>query len=424
MGAVGQLDGKVEVLIIGAGAIGICCAHYLREHGAEVMVVEKRDICSGASYGNAGLVVPSYSVPLAAPGVISQSLKWLINPESPFYVKPRPKPSLLRWMWKFARFCNENHVRRSVPIIRDLTRESLRLFKKLSVMPGFDFGFQQKGILELFITRPGFEEGKRVLNLLESFEIGGKVIEKTEIEEITHGVESRAVGGILFEEDALLIPDKFVKQLADHEVKGGLKIETNAEVLSFDVSGSKVRSVRTTKGTIYPDQVVLAAGAWSKVIARDLNPRLMIEPAKGYSVTFKKPQACPEVPASLAEARVVITPMGDTVRFAGMLELAGFDESIDKRRVRAVLRAVAEYLPGLDSQGLDLIEIWQGLRPCTPDGLPYIAVHPKYNNLILASGHGMLGISLAPATGKLVAQILSGDKPFIDISPFQIGRFY
>ena len=217
--------------------------------------------------------------------------------------------------------------------------------------------------------------------------------------------------------------DLFVKQIAENDAEKGAQLATQAEVIGFKVSGRRITVVQTTRGDISVKEVVLAGGAWSPEIARDLNIRLMIEPAKGYSITFKKPGLCPEIPCTLAEEYVILTPMGDTVRFAGTLELAGFDQSINRRRVQAILRTVPGYFPDLDPSTMEVIEIWQGLRPCTPDGLPYIGRPCSYDNVMVAAGHGMLGISLAPATGKIASQLIAGETPFMDPAPLRIDRF-
>jgi D-amino-acid dehydrogenase len=180
----------------------------------------------------------------------------------------------------------------------------------------------------------------------------------------------------------------------------------------------------TTRGDIAADEVVLAGGSWSTQIARDLKIKLFIESAKGYSVTFKRPHQSPLIPFTMAEASVVLTPMKDMLRIAGTLELAGFDQSINRRRLQAILKAVSAYFPEFDYESLDLIEIWRGLRPCTPDGLPYLGRLPRYDNATIAAGHGMLGISLAPITGKIVAQLIANETPAIDLTPLRVERFH
>jgi D-amino-acid dehydrogenase len=414
---------ETEILVIGGGVIGICCAHYLHEQGRGVTVVDKAGICSGASYGNAGLVVPSYSIPLAAPGVVSQGIRWMADPESPFYIKPRLSRDLLSWLWKFRGACNAGYVRGSIPVLCDLNSESLRLFEELAAVQGLDFGFEKKGLLEIFRTREGFLEGKKASRLLEEFGIETSILGNSDMDALVPGLGVRAAGGILSRRDAHLVPDQFVRQLAGHAAGNGVRLIPSVEVIGFETSGRRVTRVHTTKGNISVEEVVLAGGAWTPQIARDLKIRLMIEPAKGYSITFRRPASFPEIPCTLAEAKVVMTPMGEMVRFAGTLELAGFDQSINRRRVQAILKAIPRYFQELDPDKLELMEIWQGLRPCTPDGLPYLGRPRSYDNVIVAAGHGMLGVSTAPATGKIVSQLATGQRPSIDLAPLGLERF-
>ena len=417
------MNQKTETLVIGGGAIGICCAYYLHGLGKNVTVVEKDDICSGSSYGNAGLIVPSYSIPLAAPGVISQGLKWMLNPESPFYIKPRFNSEFLSWLWKFRSACNENNVRRAIPVLSGLSSASLDLFDDLAALEGLHFGFEKNGIAEIFHTHKGFEKGVKDARRLQEYGIQHKILAIGEIVQYTQGMRTTAVGGIFFPGDAHLMPDQFVRQLARHLENKGVHLLTSVEVLGFETSGRKVTTVKTTRGDISVEEVILAGGSWSAEMARELKIKILMEPAKGYSVTYKRPPGFPSVPLAMAEAKVVLTPMSDMVRFAGTLELAGFDMSINKRRLHAILKAVSAYFPDIDTDALELIEIWRGLRPCSPDGLPYLGRPRRYDNLIIATGHGMKGISLAPITGKIVSQLASEQTPAMDMAALRIERF-
>jgi D-amino-acid dehydrogenase len=417
------MDHKTEILVIGGGAVGICCAYYLSALGKSVAVVEKNDICAGSSYGNAGLIVPSHSIPLAAPGAITQGLKWMFKPESPFYIKPRLDRELLSWLWKFRGASTIQHVRRSIPVLRDLSLASLKLFEALADTEGLDFFLKRKGIVEVFNTAKAFRAGVEDVHLMQEHGMENKILDAGELTEFTNGLRTNALGGIYFPQDAHLIPDRFVHQLARLIEKKGVTLFKATEVLAFETSGRRVKAIKTTRGSLAAEEVVLTAGCWSAEIARRLQFRIHMAPAKGYSITFKKPSQCPAVPIKLAEARTVLTPMDDMLRFAGTLELAGFDQSINLRRVQAILKAVTAYFPDINPEALDLLEIWRGLRPCSPDGLPYIGRPPRYDNLILATGHGMLGISLAPITGKIVSQLTVDQIPDIDMAALSLERF-
>ncbi len=414
---------QTEVLVIGGGAIGVCSAHYLSEQGRTVAIVEKGDIGSGSSYGNAGLIVPSHSTPLAEPGVISKGLKWMFNPESPFYIKPRFNRDLISWLWKFRRACSERQMHRSIPIIRDLSLASLRLFDELAAIEGLDYGYEKRGMLAAFNTEKGLEGGIEEARLMQKNGLEARILNADEIQELEPGVRTTAIGGVYYPQDAHLIPHQYVRELARHVENKGVSIQPLTEVLGFETSGRKVTAVKTTRGDFSAEEIVLSGGSWSSGIARDLKIKLPIQPAKGYSVTFKRPPNCPRIPFVLAEAKVALTPLGDTLRFAGTLELAGLDLSINMRRVQAILKAIPGYLPDIHPDTLELIEIWRGLRPCTPDGLPFLGRPRAYDNLIVAAGHAMIGISLSPITGKLVSQMAANEKPSIDLTALNTERF-
>ena len=414
---------ETETLVIGGGAVGICCAYYLHALGKNVAVVEKADMCAGSSYANAGLIVPSYSMPLAAPGVISQGLKWMLNPESPFYMKPRFNVEFLSWLWKFRGACNENNVRKALPVLNGLLSAGLDLFDDLAALEELNFGLEKNGILEIFNTGTGFEKGVEDTRRLEEYGVEHKILKNDEFKQYTQGMRTTAVGGIFFPGDAHIVPDQFVCQLARHLENKGVSLLTSTEVLGFETSGRKVTTVKTTRGDISAEEVVLAGGSWSSEMARELQVKVLMAPAKGYSVTYKRPPGFPSLPITMAEAKVVLTPTSDWLRIAGTLELAGFDLSINTRRLYAILKAVSAYFPDIDTDALELVEIWRGLRPCSPDGLPYIGRPRRYDNLIISTGHGMLGVSLAPITGKIVAQLASHQRPDMDIEALRIERF-
>jgi len=414
---------KTQTLIIGGGAIGICCAHYLNELGRKVLLVEKNDICSGSSYGNAGLIVPSHSIPLAAPGVVGQGLRWMFQPQSPFYIKPRLDLELLAWLWKFYGACSLDHLHQSIPLLHELHSASLDLYEALAKIENLDFSLEKKGVLELFISQKGYDKAIKDVRLIKEYGIENRILQKKELIEFIEGIRTPAVGGAYLPYDAHLIPDRFVQQLARHIDKMGVRLLTSCEVLDFEGTGRRITRVKTTRGDILAEEIVLAGGSWSAEIARHLQLNLLMQPAKGYSITFRRPAKCPSLPVSLAEAKVVLTPMEDTLRFAGTLELAGFNQSVNLVRVQAILNAVKAYFPDLDPDSLELLEIWRGLRPCSPDGLPYIGRPARYDNLIIATGHGMLGISLAPITGKIVSQLSADEKPALNIEALSTERF-
>jgi D-amino-acid dehydrogenase len=409
------------IVVIGGGVIGVCAAYELARRGLPVTLVERGDVAAGSSYGNAGLVVPSHSVPLAAPGVLRQGLRWMLDADSPFYVRPRPRRDLVRWLLRFRRSCTEAHVRRALPVLRDLSRASLDRYRELAALPGLDFGFRQDGVLAVFRTPAGLAHGRHEAALLESAGIAAKVLDGAEARSLEPALREGLAGGVHFPDDAHLTPDRFVRGLARIAGALGARVLTGTEVLGLAVRGRAIAQVQTTRGDLDADQVVLAAGSWSPALARAAGLDLPLEPAKGYSVTVDRPPDGPHMPVLLGEARVAVTPMGDALRFAGTLELAGLDLGVSARRVAAIRRAVPEYLAR--GAGTRLREIWRGLRPCSPDGLPYVGRTRRSENLVVATGHAMVGISLGPITGALVAQVVARETPALDLAPLSPDRF-
>ena len=416
------MNTQTEILIIGGGSIGVCSAYFLNQAGHDVTLLDKDDICAGSSYGNAGLVVPSHSIPLSAPGVWLKGLKWMFNPESPFYIKPRMDRDLLSWLWKFKASCTAEHMHRATPLIREMSLASVQLFDEIAAIEGVDFDYEKRGHLIAYLTEKGLKDGEAEARILTKHGVETRVMDASDIKTLDPNIENKAIGGIFYPQDAHLTPHKFVKGLASHILQHGVAFEST-EVIGFESSDRQIRKVITTRGDIEAEQVVIATGSWSPQLGRELKMNFPIQPAKGYSVTFRRPEISPEIGASLAESKVAVTPMGDTLRFAGTLELAGLDFSINKRRVNAILNAVPRYMPELDPSKLEMLEIWRGLRPCSPDGLPFLGRSRYYQNLIVAAGHAMIGISLGPITGSLVKQIVRRETPSIDLSMMSPERF-
>ena len=415
--------GRHDVLVVGGGVLGVCTAYFLAEAGRSVLLVDREDICAGSSYGNAGLIVPSHSVPFAQPGVVWQALRWMFDPESPFYIRPRPEFALLTWLWRFRAAANARQRDRTMPVLRDLITKSLEMYRSLSAMDDMEFGFEERGVLHLFNTEEGLDEGRHEADVLGAIDIETKVLSKREVVDRLGGLNATVVGAIYYPQDAHLTPARFVRALAARFQAMGGTVLAPAEVWGFEKDGRRIIGVNTSAGTLEADEVVLASGSWTPLLTRELGIKAPIQAAKGYSVTFRRPEGIPEVPFICGESRVAVTPMGDTIRFAGTLELAGLDLSINQRRVDAVSRAPAAYVSEVDTRGMERLEVWAGLRPLTPDGLSLLGRSPRYDNLTLAAGHAMIGMSSGPASARLVTQVITGEEPFMDMSPMDPARF-
>ena len=413
---------REDVVVIGGGVIGVCTAYYLLEEGRQVTILERDEVCSGSSYGNAGLIVPSHSMPLPVPGAAMRALKGMLDPESPFYIRPRFSLDLLSWLWRFRAASTERRMRNSVRVLLDLSQPSIALYDELIAQEQIECNYQKRGAILLYKTAHGFKEGLREAQLVQEHGLPMKQMTGPEVHEMEPQVRSDIAGGIYHQDDAHLDPAEFVRGLASRVRERGGTIHEGAEVLGLETSGNRIVAVNTAKGAYRPEQVVLAAGSWSPGLTRDLRLKLPVQPAKGYSVTVKRGTKSPSVPLLLSEAKVGVNPMGPVMRLAGTLEFSGLDITINSRRVNAMIRAAGDYLiDGLESASAE--NAWSGLRPCTPDGLPVIGAAESLSNLVVATGHAMLGMTLGPITGKLVAQIVCRQAPIVDPTALSPERF-
>ena len=410
-----------DVLVVGGGVVGVCTAYSLAERGVRTTLLERGEICSGASHGNGGWIFPSDSAPIPGPGVIREALPWLIDPEGPLYIRPRASLSLLRWLWRFRSACNESTARESFRLRRALSLASLERYAQLAQLESVAFGFQRRGLLLAYRTQDALREAEEETSLLEAEGGTAKRLGPAELCQRIPALSPQLAGGIELPLDAHITPGDFVRGMAVEVERRGVAIETNTEVLDLEWSRRSPVRVRTTRGDITADEVVLAAGAWSAELARGMGLRLPVEPAKGYSISVERPANHPELPVMLSESKVGVTPMGEQLRIAGTLELTGLDLRVNRRRLEAMLRAVRTYMPGLRST--PTVEVWRGLRALTPDDLPILGRPAGTSGLVVATGHGMAGISQGPMTGELIAQILTGEKPALDLEPFSPDRF-
>jgi D-amino-acid dehydrogenase len=416
----GVLPASADVVIVGGGIIGLACAHYLEQHGRSPLVIERGEVGSGSSYGNAGLIAPSHSIPLPAPGVVRQALRWLADPESPFFIRPRLDPALVRWLLRFACAARRRPMVSGIPVLRDLNRLSAALYAELAEDPAEPLlDYRIGGVINVYRTERALEHGRHEATLLERYGVSSQVLEGSDLLAAEPALEQGLAGGVLWPEDGFIDPAAFVSGWRAQLVRRGVQFFTATEVLAVDGEESAA-TVRTTVGTVRCGDVVIAAGAWSAALSRRMGHQLAIQPAKGYSITVQQPACRLARPLLLVESKVAVTPMGDALRIAGTMELAGLDQSIDLRRMEAVRRAADPYLRAGSTGAGETI--WRGLRSLSADGLPMIGRIRSMPSVAVASGHGHIGVSLAPATGKLIAELLSGEKPSVDLTPLRPDR--
>lgn len=404
---------STHIVIVGAGVAGLSTAYYCAKRGLRVTVVErsapKRD---GASYGNAGMIVPSHFIPLAAPGMVALGLKWMWNPASPFYIKPRLDAALFDWAFKFWKASTPAHVKRAAPLIADLSLESRACFEELARQPSLSIGLERVGLLMLCKEARTVEEESHTAAKAKELGIPAEVLDRAATIAKNPHAPADVAGSVFFPLDCHLSPGRFVQALEEECVRLGVTFRWAAPAARFEVSGRKVGALLLENGErVTGDEFVLCGGSWSPDLVANLGLRIPMQAGKGYSLTLNTPKQQLSVPSILTEARVAVTPMGDTLRVGGTMEIAGRDLGVNPVRVRGIVDSFCRYFPAYKPGDFASVTPWSGLRPCSPDGLPYVGRTARFDNFTLATGHAMMGLSLAPITGKLIAGILTGDKP-------------
>ena len=369
------------------------------------------------------MIVPSHFVPLAAPGAVALGLKWMRNPESPFWIKPRFNWDLIDWGLRFWRASNAAHVRRAAPVLRDLHFASRARFEQLAADCRNEFGLVRRGLLALCKTNQALEEESRAAVEAQRLGVPAEVLDARELAKLEPGIRIDAAGAIYFPKDCHLTPGRFMARIKKLAADAGVQFLWRNEVVKIETHGNQIRSVQTTDRDLPVNELVLASGSWSTALARQIGLKLPMQPGKGYSLTLDKPPALPSICSILVEARVAVTPMGDALRVGGTMEMAGLNEDITPRRVSGIVNAVTRYYPDFESSHFKDIQPWVGLRPVSPDGLPYLGRTQRYNNLVIATGHAMMGLSLGPVSGNIVSQILSNETPSIDIQILNPDRY-
>jgi D-amino-acid dehydrogenase len=410
-----------EVIVIGGGIIGLCSAYYLNKEGHQVIIVDQSNMNAGASYVNAGYLSPSHIIPLAAPGVTKQGLKWMFNKSSPLYIKPRLDLDFLRWAWAFNRSCSQSHVKKSAPVIRDISVLSQKLYDEIKQTEGFTYHYDKKGLLMLCQTEHMLEEEMKMAFMAQELGLEAREVTEEEIKILEPNVEINAIGAAYFRCDHHSTPQEFMKEMKAHLRTEGVTFLANEKVENLEVDNGRIVGIITDKQDFKADEYVLAAGSWSGLLSKKLGLKLLMQAGKGYRINTEKPTGI-SIPAILAEAKAAVTPMNGFTRFAGTMEIAGINHEINKVRVEAIARAANSYYPNIDLTVEEKENAACGLRPVSPDGLPYIGKSYKCDNLTIAAGHAMMGWSMATATGKMVSEIISGLKTSLPLESFHPDR--
>lgn len=410
----------MNVVVIGGGAVGLCCAYFLRLAGAAVTIVERTRCGAETSSGNAGWLTRSLSAPSPGPGVVKQSLKWMLDSESPFYIRPRADLELVAWLWRFARACTAERLESGTRALLAFNQNTFDLYDGLRAQ-GIEFSMYETGLLFASLTEHSLDEYSEVLAEAQRLGYDGAVerLDGTSIREFEPALSDAVVGGLFVPSERHVRPESLCQGLASFLGTHGVDIREHEEVVEILPAGD-AWTVRTATGDLQAEKVVCAAGPWSSRLLARTGIRLPLEGAKGYSLTMSKPAGAPRHAIYFTEAKVGCSPFDDQIRFGGTLELTGFDRTLNERRMRPIERAGSSYLR--DWHPGDAPVRWAGLRPLSPDGLPYIGAVPESPGLFVATGHSHLGITLAAATGAALAPLVLEGKLLPALEPFRADR--
>lgn len=413
-----------NVIVIGGGIIGLSSALYLQRSGHKVSVIDKDDFKDNCSYGNLGYVCPSHFIPLATPGIVWQGIKWMFNSRSPFYVQPSLNISLVDWGLKFMRSATKKNVEAAAIPLKEIAVFSQDEYKTWEKITGFDFAFEHKGILEIFKTEKVAHHAVATVETGKRIGLDVELLNAKGLQELEPQTKINALGAINFKCDAHLYPNKLMAALKNYLPQQGVEL-IHGEVSAFEKNYDKITKVLCSKKAYEADEVVIATGAWSRKIAAMLNTKIPLMPGRGYSFTLNNPQYKLNHPAILTEGRVAITPFenGNKMRYGGTMEIVGVKTPPRYHRVEGIINAIKDFLPEFKFEMPATNDIWFGFRPTSADGLPYIGKIKKYKNVVVATGHAMLGLSLGAGTGKLVSELVNEVKPGIDLRAFNVERF-
>jgi len=413
----------MKAIVIGGGIIGLSSAFYLRQSGWEVTVLDKGNFSDNCSYGNAGYICPSHFIPLATPGIVKQGLKWMMNSTSPFYIQPRLSWPLIDWGMKFMKVAKPGNVEAAAVPLRDIALLSMQCYNQWKEMPQFDFFYEKKGILELFQTDEKAHHAQEIVDKAISLGLETELLTGEQVQQMESHTPVKAMGAIYFKCDAHCYPNDLMKNLISYLKENGVELKSNEEAIAFEKKNKSISKVITSAGAYEADAVVLATGSWSRATAGLLGVNIPLVAGRGYSITTDDQRFRVNYPSVLMEGRVAITPMGGRTRFGGTMEITSMSVPARMQRVKGILAAVKRYFPEFDIPMPEMDKVWYGYRPCSADGLPYLGRSRKVDNLVVATGHAMLGLSLGAGTGMLVAEIANEKAPSMDIAPFAVDRF-
>ncbi|MEJ2297414.1 MAG: FAD-dependent oxidoreductase [Woeseiaceae bacterium] len=411
-----------SIIVVGAGHIGLACAHYLRRDGHEVTVVDQGAVGGACSQANCGFLVPDHVLPLTTPDAPLRALLSLFRPRAAFRVKPQLRPDLLRWLSEFGRRCTRRKMLDAARVLHPLLEASIEEYGTLLSDPQIDSGWQQAGMLFVFESDEalgGFADTDAMLT--REFGVTARFIGGNDLAGFEPALRDGLAGAYFYDIDGHLQPDRLNASWAALSRDRGVEFIEQCRVASIDKSAGRIAGLNTSHGRMTADCYVFATGAWSRRWSEELGCRIPVEPGKGYSVTMARPATMPGHPMLMPEKHIGVTPFDDSLRIASMMEFAGFDKSIPDFRIRQLQESAQPYLR--ESAGPAIRQTWYGWRPMTWDSLPIIGRVPDRDNALVATGHNMLGLTLAPITGRIIADLVAGRSSALPVEALSPARF-
>ncbi len=412
-----------SAIVVGGGVIGGMAAYHLARTGWKVTVLDRGLFGAGCSHGNCGYVCPSHALPLAVPGAVRDTIQTFFRSNSPLKLRPGAVLSRLGWFLNFARKCNRPDMMRAAVGISALLNSSRSLYDEFFSAEKVACDWETRGLLFIFQTKSALDHYAATDELLRTeFHLPAKRFDAKELLALEPAITpGAAAGGYLYESDGHLRSDLFMAELKRALLANGVEVTENCEVTGLKLDAGKAAAVTTALEDRPADAVVFATGAWTPKLNAVLGCKVPIVPGKGYSITTSRPKVCPTYPLIFEEHRVAVTPFASGYRIGSTMEFAGYDDRMNRNRLQILRDGAAAYLR--EPAGDTVLEEWWGWRPMVYDGNPIIDIAPAAKNVLIAAGHGMLGLSQATGTGKLVAEMLNGEKPHIDSTAYSLKRF-
>ncbi|MGH2548834.1 MAG: NAD(P)/FAD-dependent oxidoreductase [Thermomicrobiales bacterium] len=412
-----------RIVVIGGGVVGLCSAYFLHQRGADVTVLVAREGAHGASLVNAGWITPSLATPVPAPGLIRTSMKWMLKSDSPLYIHPRSAPSMANWLADFWKHCNERDFRAGLAATAEFGRPTMTLYEVMTVA-GVEFKMHRDGVLHAYKNPAAMEHDRQALAGLNAFGYTmPDPMDGNAVREFEPALGPAVNAGYWIRQERSVHPESLIDGLRAWLIKRRVDFRTSHQVTGFTRGGCGISAVQTNRGSIECDGAVICAGVWSSELTAMAGVKLPLQGGKGYSLDYSPPPVDVKHPIYLHEARVAVTPFNGAVRLAGTMEFSGINEVVRRPRVEAISRTASTMLSGWPSNPTAASKIGSGLRPMTPDGIPVIGLLAGYCNLAVATGHAMLGVTLGPATGNAIAEMLVNGRVPNAVKPFSPARF-